>query len=1499
MNIHLPQSLQTRNELECLAAVPYQVLTPKDSKPIVSIVQDVALGVYRMTKSVVFVSEKQLMNLVATNTKFTGKLPLPFDDNEVRTWSGRQLLSTILPPNVNYKGANKSWDEKKAGGDQENYVVIKNGEITQGRVDTKIYQDRTKGLIHSIYNEYGPDETRQFFDNTQQLICNWLVLSGFSVGISDLVVDSETVADLKNVIHQMKVKVYEKIGEIHEDKFKNDTRKSNNDKFEEEVNKLLNDATKNAGNIGLKKIDDLSNRMLNMIKSGSKGNVINIAQMIGCLGQQNVDGKRIAYGYDDRTLPHYTKYDDGPESRGFVENSFIKGLTPQEFFFHSMGGREGLIDTAVKSVTGDTPIIILENGVSKYVKIGDWIDAQLDKSKEQVAHYPEDRNLEMLDIIKNNVYIPTTDEDGNVTWGDVTAITRHDPGTRLYEIKTQGGRKVTVTEAKSMLIWNADTKKIHEMLTTDVKVGDLVPVSATLATPPVIHHYVDMCKYFPKSEYIHGTEFHKAVDEMNEAMKGRIQIPRGWWNRNNGKAFTLPYTKKWCLTRAISGRSNTVNILDGCIYPYHAARETARIPDKFNLNLENGRFIGLFLADGHADLQGRTVTITKEDVDVRNWVRVWFTKYAGISTHDVVQSKEIGVSTSIQGNSLMLARFLHEFVGHGARNKYVPDVAFAAPEEFVVGILSGYFSGDGSVGRGAITAGSTSQRLMEGITMLCSRVGIFGKNSIRQQTKSNLPTTDIAPSHCISIRGQWARAFAQKIELITPHKQQELTTMSTSDVHSNFPEQNDVVLDKIVEINVIGVEQYPKMYDLTIPSTLNFGLANGLHSRDTSATGYIQRKLVKAMEDCKVSYDMTVRNANGNIVQFLYGEDGMDAIKIEQQHLYYITKTPDELEDEYLLSVKDDLSVTLDKVTFDKFHSTKDWEKSMFEHYKQICEDREYLIKKMFNNEQETGVLYPIGFTRIITNTHALYQKYNCDGLLSDLNPLDVLDEINKLSKELFLTKNNEGNKLLGMLLRMYLSPKQMVLKYKFTKTAFEQIVGQIKMRFYDSIVNPSEMVGVVAAQSIGEPCTQMTLNTFHLSGVASASKSVRGVPRIEELTRVTKNVKAPSMTIFIKDQYNQNKQKCQTIKNTLEITTFKDIVDSSRIYYDPEGSDGFSTGIEEDEKLVRLYQHYRLNDDESCNDQLSPWLLRFELNRQKMLDHGLTMIDLQVRLNDHFQRRVSCMFSDDNAQDLIFRIKIDEKVAEKSYDTLTDLKALESTILESLTLKGIEKVNKVELQKKEYFKYDDVSKVFQKTYEWCMDTAGTNLAEVLGNPFVDATRTVSNDVNEVYALLGIEAARQCLYNELYSVIKDAEASVNFRHLSILVDTMTNKGALMSIDRHGINKGDIGPLAKCSFEEVNDVLVKAGVFAEVDRVNGVSANIILGQIAPCGTGDSEILLDEQKLTKKPSEENKRGRMKTIQEDISMCDIDNFGFDFTMPNKDATITPKEAVSLKIV
>eukprot|EP00798_Chlamydomonas_sp_ICE-L_P016962 gene16962-biopygen25876 len=248
----------------------------------------------------------------------------------------------------------------------------------------------------------------------------------------------------------------------------------------------------------------------------------------------------------------------------------------------------------------------------------------------------------------------------------------------------------------------------------------------------------------------------------------------------------------------------------------------------FELDFEFGVFVGLYLADGHTCEKSGVVGISKNEK------------------------------------------------GHGSHNKHVPDIAFIAPLAFVRGLLNGYFSGDGTIERGAVSSSSVSRRLNEGISMLCNRIGVFGK--ISTLLVDNHLRKEMKPLYRLYIRAQWATKLRGQLgDLVHPAKNLALKSMRFSDTHANYKEHNDVVLDPIKSINIIGVEDHPKLYDVTVPSTLNFILANGLGSRDTSDTGYIQRKLIKAMEDCKVHHDRTVRNANGHVVQFLYGEDGMNA----------------------------------------------------------------------------------------------------------------------------------------------------------------------------------------------------------------------------------------------------------------------------------------------------------------------------------------------------------------------------------------------------------------------------------------------------------------------------------------------------------------------------------------------------------------------------------------------------------------------------------------------
>ena len=173
-------------------------------------------------------------------------------------------------------------------------------------------------------------------------------LSAYSVGISDLLSNKETNEKIGNAINKRKKDVQDIIDQLHLSTFENTSGKTNEIEFETLVNAILNKANDEAGSIGRKNLDK-NNRFVIMVNAGSKGSNINIAQMISCVGQQSVSGSRIPYGFEDRTLPHYTKFDDTPEARGFVESSFIQGLTPEEVYFHAMGGRTGLIDTAVRT----------------------------------------------------------------------------------------------------------------------------------------------------------------------------------------------------------------------------------------------------------------------------------------------------------------------------------------------------------------------------------------------------------------------------------------------------------------------------------------------------------------------------------------------------------------------------------------------------------------------------------------------------------------------------------------------------------------------------------------------------------------------------------------------------------------------------------------------------------------------------------------------------------------------------------------------------------------------------------------------------------------------------------------------------------------------------------------------------------------------------------------------------------------------------------------------
>jgi len=713
--------------------------------------------------------------------------------------------------------------------------------------------------------------------------------------------------------------------------------------------------------------------------------------------------------------------------------------------------------------------------------------------------------------------------------------------------------------------------------------------------------------------------------------------------------------------------------------------------------------------------------------------------------------------------------------------------------------------------------------------MLCTRLSLFGKVFQTQLQSNNLGTETIQPTYRLSLRGQWAAQFAKRVSLIDAAKQERLNTLKASVKHRNFTEQNDVVLDKITEINVIGVEKYPKMYDLTVPSTLNFGLANGLHVVDTAETGYIQRQLIKALEDLVVQHDGTVRDANMNVVQFYYGEDGIMATKLESQALPLDSKiTKQEIREQFGMTTVDWSTVLKDGI------SRPDETEVLDTFIENVLEDQRMLIEDMFQGSVFAGAINaPVNLARLILNVKTRF------GLKpdsrTDLTPAEVLERLPKLIER---TKATHV-RVWCALLRYYLAPHHIIVKERFTKDAFDALSELIVVAHMKSWVQPGEQVGIVAAQSIGEPSTQLTLNTFHLAGVASKNNVTQGIPRLRELLKVTKNPKASSLTIYMKPEFRQSKEKARELKQDLELTLLRNITNKVAIYWDPSDE---STVLAEDRDLISFYKEIELDNPKNSR-KMSKWLLRLELNREEMYNKNISMADV-VFVIEQVYSDVKTIYTDYNADKLIMRIRIDESPSDN--DDFSNLKKFQNRILNSCVIRGVPGIKAVTFrQDKQKVSLEGEEGRYAELTQYILDTDGSNYIKVMNHPAVDANRLYTTNVHDVMDILGLEAVRAILINELLPIFE--QAPVNYRHLGILCDYITRSGRLVSIDRYGINKNDIGPLGKMSFEETSKIVLNAARFGEVDPVTGVSANIMMGQAFRGGTAFSQIMMDDAML----------------------------------------------------
>ena len=997
MNLHLPQNIESIVEIKDIMSVEKQIISPQSNRPVMGIVQDALIGCKLFTSRETFLDFEQIMNLIILIKGFNiENLPIPCILKPKPLWSGKQIFSLILPKELNlikYREEDpKDWENKLNLAD--NFIQIKDGELLQGIICKKTVGTSSGGIVHKIWIEISPKKTIEFLGNCQKIINNFLLLTGWTIGISDIICDTKINKKIENAKKEMKKEINKYLNQAQVGTLECQPGKNMVDSFELKVNAELNNARDNIGKL----VQDFlspKNHLKNMVSAGSKGNYTNISQIIALVGQQNVEGKRITFNFKNRTLPHFVKDDYNAESKGFVENSFLKGLNPQEFFFHAMGGREGIIDTAVK----------------------------------------------------------------------------------------------------------------------------------------------------------------------------------------------------------------------------------------------------------------------------------------------------------------------------------------------------------------------------------------------------------------------------------------------------------------------------------------------------TSQTGYISRRLEKCLEDIMIKYDGTVRNSSGKIIQFLYGEDGFGGEFIENQNFETLNMDDQILEENFKFKENEGNNYLENLKIYIKKEVIQDLSNqnlaqikiALDEEFEQIKKDRDYMRENLLTSV-DNSINIPVNIKSIITLSK---QKYKINEFCkSDLNPLTVINKVKELKEKLKMIKGNDiisldGQKnaltLFNMVLNYSLSTKKIIINHRLNNRAFEFVLGEIKSKFEKSKVYPGEMVGSIAAQSIAEPATQMTLNTFHFAGVSSINVTL-GVPRLIEILNASKNLKTPSMSIYLnkKEAKGKNKEEKYSnnnilkLSNKIEYTPLINILSKIEIYYDP---DIFNSVIEKDKEMIENYILIEEEKYKKEKENLSNWVLRMVLKNDYL---SIKMKEIEEKIYENFGKNMLIMHSTDNEKKkkIHIRLKTSDKMKQNEKEqvkTLEYLKAFTNCLLFKMSCRGIENIKKVYLRENIIIKYNkNTGGLIPKENspkEFILETDGTNLIKVFEIEEIDFKRTISNDIYEVYNVLGIEAARKVLIKEIRRVLDSYGIYINYRHISILVDFMTQRGNLTAISRFGLNKSERSPLRKATFEESVKKFLDAAKFSEKDELKGISENILLGKKTQIGTGSFELIFNYKDFKKLNTENN--------------------------------------------
>ena len=1412
MNIHVVQNPEAAYEVKEIMGVDKNVLDPQCNKPSMGLVQDGPLGAYLFTRHYTRLDRGTAMS-VFMQVKSTSHAVFPEPDNidddpRSHSYTGKQLISSILPR----FSLRKHVRNRSSNPDDECVVHIENGTLLSGALCKETVGRSPGGIIHIIALDYDGKQACMFMSDVQRMLNDWLMRRGFSMGLEDCMIHPE-----------QKRQIQERI-QVH---FQNIKRIQNHFQALEYVGKdevemmifgTLSEVLHDTSQIINQHLTD-DNSIYAMVTSGSKGNFINISQIMGCVGQQSVEGKRIHSINKSRVLSCFNPGDNDPRAHGFITSSYIQGLNPREFFFHAMGGREGLVDTAVKTadtgylqrrmtkamesmrISQDGKSVCDEEGnIVDFMYGGDGLDATFIESKYNME-FLSWSDQELRDYLKN--------EDGTVIPEELDVMKT------LIEKVIQSKLTVLTPELDPYVFVPVCIKRVLE----------------TAETEPT--EFLGQNNY---STY-YDTTYQPHTPPMSPTYNPTTPPMSPTYNPTTPPMSPTYNPTSPPMSPAYNPTSPTYNPTSPPMSPAYNPTSPTYNPTSPPMS--------------------PAYNPTSPPLDPVNPTSPPMSP-AYNPTSPTYNPTSPPISPAYNPTSPPLDPVNPTSPTYNPTSPpmspaYNPISPPLDPVNPMSPPMSPTYNPTSTVSRvdwGAVSPSSVSpQKVFEDVCALCAEFSHsvyfqailhFELASSRISQRFNYSQWQFIQNR---IREKYYRARIKCGTMVGPLSAESLGQPATQMT------LNSILGDELIMVrSQCGVHIYEIGHWIDYLMSTN---ARKIHHIRENRTEYLKLDVPFQVQTSSNQGEFSwspitavTRHLPGNgIVRFTTASGRSCAVTRSKSVLVW-NEAAREFEPRRgdQLHVGDYVPTLMHMSSFPSTTTTQ--YDGVPLSYELGVEVGMYLVDPSYQAHSSRLIRHWVG--DYSQTQHLIPPREMFCG------PQQFRDGVWSVVRRAPCVPTKAVALAVAQLATYY--DTFVILKccgssYELTFRPFSHVSSSDRTHRHvllDRVVDLVDVKCDLRQTHVYDLTVPSTLNfalmgglvvrdTFHYAGCAAKNVTL-GVPRFKELVDLTKTMRIPSLTIFLREPYNSHENAAHNFCQSLIRTHLEDVVQRCDVFFDPHLTSTVSTN-RTDQIIVDQAQPFL----RSVRTRYCKWVTRLELVKRNILTNNMKLEDIVDAIQARVGQNALVLSSTTVMEDWVVIVRImdvSEMVRRLSNKTHVQnlerslTQSFQAMLLKEVIIGGIKGIRNAHIRRIDT--HQNTFPVAPRS-RWIIDTEGSALTSIFVLPVVDWQWTYSNDVNEVCEVLGLEAALHVLFKEIKDVLSFDGSYVNERHISMVVNTMSHRGYLMPLNRFGMNRLHTSVLKKASYEESMDMLLEASVFGYKDQIRGVSERIMVGRKPDIGT----------------------------------------------------------------